>query len=64
MKKQNELLPCPFCGAPAIFVELIKGWTVRCLTDNCMAEWRFDWYIPKKEVAKMWNTRVDDMNKS
>ena len=66
----NELLPCPFCGAVPVFVDRginagtyhepeEHGWDVQCQTVGCFAEFGADWWFTQKEVAEMWNRRME-----
>lgn len=58
--EEIELLPCPFCGSKAEFIEHSSGVTydVCCAQSGCYLEEGADWYLDKAEAVAMWNTRV------
>lgn len=58
------LLPCPFCGGKATWIERlhssgrIAGYDIACDGYECMAADGFDWVMDKASLAKMWNRRA------
>lgn len=65
MNKENELLPCPFCGGKAVLIEKwekVFGFFVEC--SECVTS---NYYSTSKEEAvKAWNKRVypDDVQEA
>lgn len=56
----SALLPCPFCGAPGIYVDAEHGMTnamVMCGAD-CEMVPTTDWHENPAEAAAKWNTRA------
>ena len=58
--KNEELLPCPFCGGKAEIKENTEmgGRQYQVLCTNCPTTVGRHWYWKKKYVIKAWNTRV------
>lgn len=57
--RKSELLPCPYCGAPATLEHYLEGWNVYC--DNPgVCGIRTGWIRGGGERAiEMWNRRVN-----
>ena len=53
--EENEIKPCPFCGATAKIKCILGRYTVVC--QGCNAEMRSD-YTPIEILIDMWNKRV------
>ena len=63
---ENELLPCPFCGKPAILImreDAVLGDScdIMCLSEpmECFMSTGADWYLPRDDVIELWNKRKD-----
>ena len=57
MKKELELLPCPFCGhAPKLKVGKVKCTNLQCKVQPKIAAWYAPGYDDK--AAADWNTRI------
>ena len=54
--KEDELLPCPFCGGSAVVSSLYGDWYVEC--DLCDAGGSGE--DTKAEAIAAWNTRAGD----
>lgn len=53
-----SLLPCPFCGYSAKWIDRDGwGWDAGCDNKDCIAYAGFDWYLTKELIAPMWNRR-------
>jgi hypothetical protein len=58
------LLPCPFCGTKARWIERLHssgrfaGYDIGCNGYDCMAADGFDWVMDEFNVAEMWNRRA------
>ncbi len=60
----SELLPCPFCGADAEFVDRkpehskeTQRWDVCCAEFDCFLSGGADWYLERGEAVRLWNKR-------
>jgi hypothetical protein len=60
-----KLLPCPFCGNDAKFIEQFDeyavgiGYDVGCGTPGCIAQDGLDWIEKRAAIAEMWNRRAE-----
>lgn len=54
-----KLESCPFCGAPASFVdcEIPPRWFVRCQNGCCEQS---NLYLSRESAAKEWNRRANE----
>jgi len=55
-----NLLPCPFCGAPAFLWGTVNGYKVSCEKDCVTMPPRFDIsFTSPDEAGKQWNRRAE-----
>ncbi len=63
---EPTLLPCPFCGGPAVFEEVTPTkyprttWSVSCgnIKEDCIAGQILMTFSRKEEAADAWNKRA------
>ena len=63
MPIKAELLPCPFCGNPAVLTNVRESnhtFIVGCYNEMCVRP-RTDGYNTKEDVIGLWNRRPDDL---
>lgn len=56
----EQLKPCPFCGSKQVEVRQIKdGWSIGCITTNCLCQWWFmRQFTDKEQAIEKWNRRA------
>jgi hypothetical protein len=55
-----DLLPCPFCGQPAVLTNVRMSnhtFRVSCVNESCLRP-RTDGYDTQEAVTALWNQRV------
>lgn len=60
IKRNDALLPCPFCGGEASKIpdaDHSTGWAVGCFTGKCDLE-PYVWAVHLETAAMQWNTRA------
>lgn len=61
IKREDALLPCPFCGGEASKIpdpNHSTGWEVGCFSGKCDVEPHV-WAVHLETAAMQWNTRAD-----
>lgn len=64
MNKENELLPCPFCGGAAEMIEIPHvprgtDYTPRCKNTSCCGRLTKKWAY-RETAVMMWNRRANE----
>lgn len=60
--KDDDLLPCPFCGTKAVSNDWgnewgHSGWAIHCESDDCYARISYGDHCERSYLVEKWNKR-------